>query len=190
MTAACRRPTLAASRDSGAYHRATLPSVALWCIAFGRPPVGWGRRDTCTTRVTAISPFARLRIGIRLGYSMVMDQNLCRRCRPMPRPKFGRTRPTTAAAAPATFRLVHLQVVGREQMAIAAYVGYGHGLEDAFQAKAHHISFGCFKARPRYQCCVKATSEFGELRRMLPWPSRYQPSRIENVVQRNGRSAA
>jgi len=27
----------------------------------------------------------------------------------MPRPKFGRSRPTTAAAAPATFRMAHLQ---------------------------------------------------------------------------------
>jgi hypothetical protein len=36
-----------------------------------------------------------------------MDQNLCRRL--MPRPKFGRSRPTTAAAPPTTFRLVHLQ---------------------------------------------------------------------------------
>jgi hypothetical protein len=78
-----------------------------------------------------------------------MDQNLCRRL--MPRPKFGRSRPTTAAAAPTTFRLVHLQVVGREQMAIAADIGYSHGLEDTFQGKAHHISFGCSKARPRYQ---------------------------------------
>jgi hypothetical protein len=66
----------------------------------------------------------------------------------MPRPKFGRSRPTTAPAAPATFRLVHLQVVGHQQMAIAADLGYGHGLEDTFQGKAHHISFGCSKARP------------------------------------------
>ena len=68
----------------------------------------------------------------------------------MPRPKLGRSHSTTAPAAPATFRVVHLQVVGREQMAIAADIGYGHRLEDTFQRKAHHISFGCFKARPRY----------------------------------------
>jgi hypothetical protein len=47
--------------------------------------------------------------------------------------------------------LVHFQVIGREQMAVAADIGYGHGLEDAFQGKTDHISFGCFKARPRYQ---------------------------------------
>jgi hypothetical protein len=68
----------------------------------------------------------------------------------MSRPKLRRPRSTTAAAAPATFRMVHLQVVGREQMTVAADFGYGHGLEDAFQGKAHHISFGCFKAGPRY----------------------------------------
>jgi hypothetical protein len=78
-----------------------------------------------------------------------MDQNLCRRPL-MPRPKFGRSRPTTAAATPATFRLVHLQVVGREQMAIAADMRYGHGLEHTFRGKADHVSFGCSKARPRY----------------------------------------
>ena len=72
-----------------------------------------------------------------------MRQNLCRRPL-MPRP-------TTSAAAPATFRMVHLRVVGREQMAIAADIGYGHGLEHTFQGKAHNISFGCSKARPRYQ---------------------------------------
>ena len=71
-----------------------------------------------------------------------MDQTLCRRLMP---------RPTTAAATPATSRLVHLKVVGPQQMAIAAESGYGHGLEDAFEGKAHHISFGCSKARPRYQ---------------------------------------
>jgi len=77
-----------------------------------------------------------------------MDQNLCRR--PMPRPKCGRSRPTTAATAPAPVRLVHLQVVGREQMAIAADIGYGHGLEQTLLGKAHRFGFGCSKARPRY----------------------------------------
>ena len=65
-----------------------------------------------------------------LGYEPVstwitlsfMDHNLC--CRPMPRPKLGRSRPTTAAAAPAMFRVVHLQVVRRKQMAVAAGIGY------------------------------------------------------------------
>ena len=79
-----------------------------------------------------------------------MDQNLCRRL--MPGPKLGRSRPTTAAAAPATFLMVYVQIVGREQMAIAADVGYGHALGDPFKGKTHHISFGCFKARPRYHC--------------------------------------
>ena len=76
------------------------------------------------------------------------DQHLCRRL--MPRPKFGRSGPTTAAAAPATFRLVHLQVVVREQVPIAADDGYGDGLEDTILGKGHRISFGCSKARPRY----------------------------------------
>src|SRR5579863_4455343 len=77
-----------------------------------------------------------------------MDQNLCRRL--MPRPKFGRSRPTAAAASPATFRLVDLQVIRREQMAIATDMRYGHGLEHTFQGKPDHVSFGCSKARPRY----------------------------------------
>ena len=75
-----------------------------------------------------------------------MDRNLC--LQPMPGPKYGRSRPATTAAAPAAFRLVHLQVIGREQMTIAADIGYGHGLEDTFQGKARHIGFGCCKARP------------------------------------------
>ena len=33
---------------------------------------------------------------------------------------------------------------------IAADTGNGRGLKDTFQGKAHHISFGCSKARPRY----------------------------------------
>ena len=78
----------------------------------------------------------------------VMDQPLCHRL--MASPKLGRSRPTTATATPATSRLVHLQVVGRKQMAVAADSGYGHGLEDTFRRKARHMSFGCFKARPRY----------------------------------------
>ena len=57
-------------------------------------------------------------------------------------------RPTTAAATRATLRLVRFQVVAREQMAIAAEIGYGHGFEDTFQRKAHHMCFGCFKPRP------------------------------------------
>jgi hypothetical protein len=77
-----------------------------------------------------------------------MDQHPCLPL--MPRPKFGRSHPTTAAAAPATSCTVHLQVVGREQMAIAADTGYGHGLENTFRRKAHDMSFGCSKARPRY----------------------------------------
>jgi len=35
-------------------------------------------------------------------------------------------------------------------MAVAADFRYRHGLEDTFQGKAHHLSFGCSKARPRY----------------------------------------
>ena len=58
----------------------------------------------------------------------LMDQHLCPLL--MPRPKFGASCPTAAPAAPATFRLVHVEVVEREQMAIAADTGNGHGLED------------------------------------------------------------
>ena len=78
-----------------------------------------------------------------------MDQNLCRRL--MQRPKFGRSLPATAAATPAALPLVYLQVVGREQMAIAANIGSGHRLADAIHGKAHHMTFGYFKARPRYR---------------------------------------
>ena len=92
-----------------------------------------------------------------------MDQNLCRRL--VPRPKFGRSRPTAAAASPATSRSVHLQVVGREQMAVAADFRYRHGLEDTFQGKAHHLGFGCSKARPRYQF-----QRFAPSRSELPQP--------------------
>jgi hypothetical protein len=41
-----------------------------------------------------------------------MDQNLCRLL--TPRAKSGRSRPTTAAAAPATSHWVHAKVVGRK----------------------------------------------------------------------------
>jgi hypothetical protein len=78
-----------------------------------------------------------------------MDQNLGRYL--VPPTKFGRALPATAATAPAALSLVYLQVVGREQMAIAAKVGNGHGLADTSHGKAHHMSFGCLKARPRYQ---------------------------------------
>jgi hypothetical protein len=72
-------------------------------------------------RFWVISQFAWLRIGIHWFTLSFMDQNLCRRL--MPRPKLGRPLPTTAAAAPATFGLVHLQTVRREQVAIAADIG-------------------------------------------------------------------
>jgi hypothetical protein len=51
----------------------------------------------------------------------------------MPRPKRGRSRPTTTAATPATFFMSHLQVFGHEQVAIATDVGYGHWFKDTFQ---------------------------------------------------------
>ena len=94
-----------------------------------------------------------------------MDQNLCRRLMP---------RPTTAAAAPATSRLVHLQIIRREQMAIAADIGYGHGLEHTFQGKAHHVSFGCSKARPRYHLQRIAPPCTG-----LPGPNGHSGSPLE-----------
>ena len=36
-------------------------------------------------------------------------------------------------------------------MAIAASGRYGRALAYAIPGKAHHLGFGCFKARPRYQ---------------------------------------
>ena len=112
-----------------------------------------------------------------------MDLNLCRRL--MPRPKSSRSHPTAAATAPATLRMVHLQVIGREHMTIAADIGYGHGLEHTFQGKAHHMSFGCFKARPRYQCCINATIRFSELRRQC-WCTALPTSRLFLAARRSG----
>ena len=116
-------------------------------------------------RFWVISHVARLRISVDLDYSLVHGPDL--RCRLMPRPKLGRSRPPTAAAAPATSRLVHLQVIRHEQMAIAADIGYGHGLEGRFRRKGHDMSFGCFKSRPRYQCCITTTHKFRDLRQKL-----------------------
>jgi hypothetical protein len=107
-----------------------------------------------------------------------MDQNVCRRL--MPRPELGRSHPTAAAAAPATFHLVHLQVVGREHMAIAADTGYGHGFGDRFQGKAHHISFGCSKARPRYHLQRIASSCNG----LPPWTAPVRSRRPDDPVPR------
>jgi len=128
---------------------ATLHSVAHWCIAVGRPAYGSCQQglapcDSGSSR--NLRDYESASTWITLSF---MHQNLC--CPLMPRPKLGGSRPTTAAAAPAAFRLVHLQVVGREQMAIAAYTGYGHALADTFRRKGHDVSFGCSKARPRYQ---------------------------------------
>jgi hypothetical protein len=68
----------------------------------------------------------------------------------MPCPKLGRALLATSAAAPAALPVVYLQVVGCQQMAFAANIGYSHRLEDTFHRKTHHMSFGCFKASPRY----------------------------------------
>jgi len=76
----------------------------------------------------------------------------------MPRSKLGRSRPTTAAAAPATSGLVYPQVFGREQMAIAATARYSHGLEDTFRREGD-MSFGCSKARPRYHFQINNLEE-------------------------------
>ncbi len=100
-------------------------------------------------RVVALSLFARLGIGARLAYFFSMDQNLCRP--PLSCPKFDRSLPATTAATPATFDFIYPQVVRRQHMAIAASGGYGRALAYAIPGKAHHLGFGCFKARPRYQ---------------------------------------
>ncbi len=132
----------------GCVRRAPLHSVALWCIAVGR--LLFGRVDRAPAPGESW-PSRNLR-GHESASSWItlsfMDQYLCRRL--MSRPKTGRSRPTTAPAPPATFRLVHIQIVGREQMTIAADIGYCHGPGDPSQGKAHDITFGCFKARPRY----------------------------------------
>jgi hypothetical protein len=60
-------------------------------------------------RFWVISQFARYESASTWITLSFMDQNLCRLL--MPRPKCGRSRPTTAAAAPATSRLVHAVVV-------------------------------------------------------------------------------
>jgi hypothetical protein len=150
VVAACCQasPVRPRSRTHDAYERATLHSVALWCVAFRRPPFGSVGRapapcDSGSSR--NLCGYESASTWITLSF---MDQNLCRRL--MPRPKLGRSRPTAAAAAPATPCMVHLQIVGREQMAIAADIGYGHALGNTFRKKAHDISFGCSKARPRY----------------------------------------
>jgi hypothetical protein len=78
--------------------------------------------------------------------------------------------------------LVHLQVVGREQMAIAADIGYGHGLEDTFQGKAHDISFGCSKARPRYHLQRFAPSCTGLPRRAVTFRSPRPDDRMPTVA--------
>jgi hypothetical protein len=157
-----------ASQKHDSYHCAALHPVALWCIAVGRRHswIGVGRApaplDSGSSR--NMRGYESACTWITLSY---MDQNLCRRL--MPRPKCGRSRPTTAPAAPAAFCLVRPQIVGSEQMAIAADAGYGRGLADTFQGKAHHISFGCSKARPRYQFQRFAP-------RCTGWPRRTAPS--------------
>ena len=128
----------------------TRVSPHAWGLLPGAPTLtGVGLAPTEEAqRVTVIS--ATIAVSSTVTSRRTMDQNLCRRL--VPRPKFGRSHPTTAAAAPATSRSVHLQVVGREQMAMTADIGYGNGLEDTFHGKAHHLTFGRSKARPRYHC--------------------------------------
>src|SRR5215469_5125621 len=121
-------------------------NVAFGCIPLLRLRLIRGRQApaSCGSRPSRhLRCYESASTSITLSF---MDQNLSRR--PMARPKLGRSHPTTAAAAPATFRLVHSQVVGGEQMAIATDIRYGHGFEGILHGKAHHISFGCSKARP------------------------------------------
>lgn len=75
-----------------------------------------------------------------------MDQYLYRR--PMSRPKFGRSSSATEPAAPATFAWVHPQVVRREQMAIAANIGYGHGLGDPVLGRSKRHEFWLLQSTP------------------------------------------
>jgi hypothetical protein len=107
-----------------------------------------GSEGTCTTQAMLNRQFARLGTGARLPYGSSMDQNLGRP--PAPYAKSDRSLPPTAEAAPAAFDFVHPQVVGGKRMTIAASAGYGCGLAYAIAGKAHQMSFGCFKARPRY----------------------------------------
>jgi hypothetical protein len=48
----------------------------------------------------------------------------CLRCRFLPRPKRGGAFATTLPATPAALPIVHLQVLRRERMPLAARVGY------------------------------------------------------------------
>jgi hypothetical protein len=52
-------------------HCVPLRSVALWCIAIGRPSFGSDRQSTCTMRFWVISQLAQLRIGAHLDYSVM-----------------------------------------------------------------------------------------------------------------------
>lgn len=113
-----------------AYHRATVHSVALWCIAVEKPRRVRLRRAPAPCVSGSSRNLRSFESAATWTTLSCMDQNLYRRL--MPRPKVGRSRPTTAAATPAAFHLVHLQVLGREQMAFAADVGYRHGFEDTF----------------------------------------------------------
>ena len=53
-------------------------------------------------------------------------------------------------------------------MPIAADIGYGHGPEHPSQGEAHDMTFGCFKASPRYHLQRFAPSCTGLLRRTAP----------------------
>lgn len=77
-----------------------------------------------------ISQFPRLRIGIYLAYSIVHGPESMPPAYASPEIRPLEPSSATAPAAPATFAWVYPQVVGREQMTVAADIGYGHGLED------------------------------------------------------------
>jgi hypothetical protein len=139
----------AATRNNDSYRRATLHSVAFGCIPwrgqclqqYDNAPAPHGSRQFRILRDWASGPSLSMVSG--------MDQNLY--LPPVSGSKFGRSLLCAAAAAPAAFDFAHPQVVGRKQMAIAANSGDVGALIHAIHRKAHHLGFGCSKARPRYQ---------------------------------------
>jgi hypothetical protein len=109
-------------------------------------------------------------------------------CHPLPpRPKSGRSLSAALPTAPAI--LAHLHVVRRKWVAIAA--GGRSRVErnaraNAIGGVADQFSFGCFKARPRYQF-VESISYKNKLERV---PRLTIPSYVETAHSSDARLRA